>query len=170
VDTKLSGNGSDFPMLGIKVTTNLGTGFRANHLDFIILTWGLWGRDRPNGPAGRSKYSKETADVGSPAVSAVPAMLGTKLPTMVLSETRGLQLCSEVRGGIGCKWRLVPKHADRLPRVLILSLDPSVSGRTRLATAKDDPQRRERTLGPRHSSCLWFQLFSVEMRSFLPDD
>src|SRR5450755_3132065 len=53
VDTKLSGNGSDFPMLGIKVTTNLGTGFRANHLDFIILTWGLWGRDRPNGQAGR---------------------------------------------------------------------------------------------------------------------
>src|SRR6516164_5899026 len=26
----------------------------------------------------------------------------------------------------------------------------------------------ERTLGPRRSSCLWFQLFSVEMRSFLP--
>src|SRR5450755_4985649 len=76
VDTKLSGNGSDFPMLGIKVTTNLGTGFRANHLDFIILTWG---RDRPNGPAGRSQYSKETADVGSPAVSAVPAMLAAGL-------------------------------------------------------------------------------------------
>src|SRR6266853_152050 len=28
----------------------------------------------------------------------------------------------------------------------------------------------ERTLCPRRSSCLWFQLFSVEMRSFLPDD
>ena len=27
----------------------------------------------------------------------------------------------------------------------------------------------ERTLGPRRSSCLRFQLFSVEMRSFLPD-
>src|ERR1035437_4569581 len=28
----------------------------------------------------------------------------------------------------------------------------------------------ERTLGPRRSSCLRFQLFSVEMCSFLPDD
>jgi hypothetical protein len=28
----------------------------------------------------------------------------------------------------------------------------------------------ERTLGPRRSSCLRFQLFRVEMCSFLPDD
>src|SRR6516165_5688240 len=30
--------------------------------------------------------------------------------------------------------------------------------------------RRKRTLGPRRSSGLWFQVFAVETRSFLPDD
>jgi hypothetical protein len=33
----------------------------------------------------------------------------------------------------------VPKHTNRLTSGWILSLDPSVSRRTRLATAKDDP-------------------------------
>src|SRR3989441_5892534 len=50
---------------------------------------------------------------------------------------------------------------------LFRSLDPNVSRRTRLATAKDDPQGMERTLCPRRSSCLRLQLFSVEMCSFL---
>jgi hypothetical protein len=59
---------------------------------------------------------------------------------------------------------------NRLTSGWILSLDPSVSRRTRLATAKDDPQGMERTLCPRRSSCLRFQLFGVEMGSFLPDD
>jgi hypothetical protein len=31
---------------------------------------------------------------------------GDRLPTMVLSETRGLQLSSVMRGGIGSAWRL----------------------------------------------------------------
>jgi len=61
----------------------------------------------------------------------------------------------------------VPKHKNRLTAELILSLDPNVSRRTRLATAKDDPQGMERTLCPRRSSCLRLQLFSVEMCSFL---
>jgi len=64
----------------------------------------------------------------------------------------------------------VPKHTNRLTSERILSLDPSVSTRTRLATAKDViSPGMERTLCPRRSSCLRFQLFSVEMRSFLPD-
>ncbi len=33
----------------------------------------------------------------------------------------------------------MPKHTNRLTSEWILSLDPSVSRRTRLATAKDDP-------------------------------
>ncbi len=33
----------------------------------------------------------------------------------------------------------MPKHTNRLTSGWILSLDPSVSRRTRLATAKDDP-------------------------------
>src|ERR1022692_2565442 len=89
---------------------------------------------------------------------------------MVLSETRGLQLCWIMRGGIGSAWRLgAEAHKspnfwlDTLPRSERLKRNPT-------ATAKDDPQGMERTLGPRRSSCLRFQLFRVEMCSFLPDD
>jgi hypothetical protein len=46
MDAKFSGNGSDFPMLGVEVTANLRTGFRANHLSFIVLILGFWGTDR----------------------------------------------------------------------------------------------------------------------------
>jgi hypothetical protein len=65
----------------------------------------------------------------------------------------------------------VPKHTNRLTSEWILSLDPSVSTRTRLATAKDVIFPRDGTDSlPERSSCLRFQLFSVEMCSFLPDD
>src|SRR5579864_8351060 len=88
--------------------------------------------------------------------------------TMVLSETRGLQLSSVIRGGIGWEWRL--GTSLRLTFPWILALEPSVSRRTRLATAKEgSPKWMERTLGPKRSSCLWLQLFGVEMCSFLPD-
>src|SRR3984893_12307617 len=46
---------------------------------------------------------------------------------------------------------------DTLPR-------PERLRRTRLATAKNDPQGMEGTLCPRRSSCLRFQLFRVEMK------
>jgi hypothetical protein len=89
---------------------------------------------------------------------------------MVLSETRGLQLCWVMRGGIGSAWRLgAEAHKspnfwlDTLPRPERLKKKPT-------ATAKDDPQGMERTLGPRRSSCLRFQLFSVEMCPLLPQD
>jgi hypothetical protein len=80
---------------------------------------------------------------------------------MVLFETRGLQLSSVIRGGIGWEWRLEQAYGLTFPWILVL--EPSVSRRTRLATAKDDPQGMERTLGPKRSSCLRFQLFRVEM-------
>ena len=64
----------------------------------------------------------------------------------------------------------MPKHTkspnfllDTLPRPERLKKNPT-------ATAEDDSQGMDRTLGPRRSSCLWFQLFSVEICSFLPDD
>ena len=60
---------------------------------------------------------------------------------MVLSETRGLQLSWVMRGGIGLQWRLgAEAHKSPLTSEEILSLDPSVSRRTPLPTAKDDPQ------------------------------
>jgi hypothetical protein len=62
---------------------------------------------------------------------------------MVLSETRGLQLCWVVRGGIGSAWRLgAEAHKspnfwlDTLPRPERLKRNPT-------ATAKDDPQGGE---------------------------
>ena len=57
---------------------------------------------------------------------------------MVLFETRGLQLSSVIRGGIGWEWRLEQAYGLTFPWILVL--EPSVSRRTRLATAKDDPQ------------------------------
>jgi len=57
---------------------------------------------------------------------------------MVLFETRGLQLSSVIRGGIGWEWRLEQAYGLTFP--WILALEPSVSRRTRLAIAKDDPK------------------------------
>ena|ERR1700688_2852094 len=63
---------------------------------------------------------------------------------MVLSETRGLQLCWIMRGGIGSAWRLgAEAHKspnfwlDTLPRSERLKRNPT-------ATAKEDPQGMER--------------------------
>ena len=61
------------------------------------------------------------------------------------------------------------RSTNRLLTELILSLDPSVSEKTRLFTVKEYSPGMKRTFCPRHSSCLRFQLFRVEMRSFLPE-
>src|SRR5258708_22568021 len=62
---------------------------------------------------------------------------------MVLSETRGIQLCWIMRGGLGWAWRLgAEAHKspnfwlDTLPRSERLKRNPT-------ATAKDDPQGME---------------------------
>src|SRR6266699_2582334 len=87
---------------------------------------------------------------------------------MVLSETRGLQLCWIMRGGIGSAWRLgAEAHKspnfwlDTLPRSERLKKNPT-RHRQRMI-----PKAWNGTLGPRRSSCLLFQLFSVEMCSLL---
>jgi hypothetical protein len=61
------------------------------------------------------------------------------------------------------------RSTNRLLTELILSLDPSVSEKTRLFTVKEYSPGMKRTFCRRHSSCLRFQLFRVEMRSFLPE-
>src|SRR6266702_8353662 len=51
--------------------------------------------------------------------------VGFSGPTMVLSETRGLQLFWVMRGGIRCIWRLgAERRTQGLAHRLILSLDP----------------------------------------------
>jgi len=87
---------------------------------------------------------------------------------MVLSETRGLQLSSVIRGGIGWEWRLGTSlrpnfPMDTRPRTERLNKNPTGHRQGRIAKGW------ERTLGPKRSSCLWLQLFGVEMCSFLPD-
>jgi hypothetical protein len=46
---------------------------------------------------------------------------------MVLSETRGLQLSSVIRGGIGLRRRLSAERAHGLPSEWILTLEPKAS-------------------------------------------
>jgi hypothetical protein len=61
------------------------------------------------------------------------------VPTMVLSETRGLWLFRVVRGGIGsARWLGAEARRASLHR-LILSLEPERL-KNRLATTRDDPE------------------------------
>src|SRR5260370_41584082 len=62
-----------------------------------------------------------------PAVPEHLQQRGGDMPTMVLSETRGLWLCWVVRGGIRWPMRLSAK-AQSLTRPRILTLDPSTQG------------------------------------------
>jgi len=60
-----------------------------------------------------------------------------KVPTMILCETRGLQLSWVIRGGIGLTRRRGAKlqHTERLMSVSILSLEPE-HRKNRLATTE----------------------------------
>ena len=78
---------------------------------------------------------------------------------MVLSETRSLQLSWVMRGCIGLQWRLGAEAQNRLTSEQILSPDPSVSRRTRLATAKDVPQG--------DGTDSWFEMLKLLVVSFV---
>src|ERR1700719_1937545 len=60
------------------------------------------------------------------APEATQAYVSAKVPTMILCETRGLQLFWVVRGGIGLNRRLGAEfqHSERLITYSILSLEP----------------------------------------------
>ena len=88
---------------------------------------------------------------------------------MVLSETRGLWLCSIVREGIGwlrrlACWKHGPDFTDcYFPPKSSVSKSPTV-------TAGKWVPKDGQTLGQRRSSCLLFQIVGVETYLLLPDD
>src|ERR1700758_994801 len=89
------------------------------------------------------------------------------MPTMVLSETRGLWLFRVVREGLGSAVRLSARGTSCLTYQLRLALEPECL-ENRTATARKNPGLGG--LGRKHSSCLWFQMLGVEADSFLPND
>src|ERR1700730_4604406 len=103
------------------------------------------------------------------APEATQAYVSAKVPTMILCETRGLQLFWVVRGGIGLNRRLGAEfqHSERLITYSILSLEPERRKNRRANTGHE-------TLGiflgfsSQRSSCLRFQMFCVETSSLLP--
>ena len=92
--------------------------------------------------------------------------VGFSGPTMVLSETRGLQLFWVMRGGIRCIWRLgAERRTQGLAHRLILSLDPE---RRKNRLANHRVNKPGLAWSCRRSSCLRFQMFCVETSSFFP--
>jgi hypothetical protein len=92
---------------------------------------------------------------------------GGQVPTIVLSETRGLSLFRVIREGLGSSGRLGARGTSCLTSQLRLALEPECLP-NRTATARKNPGMGG--LGPKHSSCLWFQRLSVEAHSSLPYD
>src|SRR3974390_2081196 len=88
--------------------------------------------------------------------------------TIVLSGTRGPWLFRVIREGLGSAVRLSARSTQQ----------PNYTSETlsRPRVSREPDGHRLRTslrwsgLGPRHSSCLWFQILGVEARPFLPDD
>ena len=60
--------------------------------------------------------------------------VGISGPTMVLSETRGLQLFWVIRGGIRCIWRLGAERQQAGPNSLMDTLPQPERGKNRLAS------------------------------------
>ena len=119
----------------------------------------LWARlEQPMELSG-TWYLRRTGDANLKRQQA-ESVVG--VPTMVLSETRGLQLFWVVRGGIGWPMRLIQAYPARW----ILSLEPE-RFKNRLAIAGFSPAWLHWFL---RSSCLCFQFSCVEAFSFLPND
>src|SRR5882762_10296850 len=93
---------------------------------------------------------------------------GGQVATIVLSGTRGPWLFLVIREGLGSGVRLGARSAQRLTYQLRLALEPECLENP-TATAREDPWGWS-GLGPRHSSCLWFQMLGVEAHSSLPHD
>ena len=92
---------------------------------------------------------------------------GGQVPTIVLSETRGLWLFRVVREGLESAVRLSARGTSCLTSQLRLALEPECLENP-TTTTREDPGCGG--LGQRHSSCLWFQMLAVEAHSSLPHD
>src|SRR5260221_1123321 len=83
--------------------------------------------------------------------------------TIVLSGTRGPWLFLVIREGLGSGVRLGARSTQRLTYQLRLALEPECPREPHGHRQRRSPAWSG--LGPRHSSCLWFQMLSVEARS-----
>src|SRR5579863_539485 len=104
----------------------------------------------------------------SPSVLRPTSKTGCQVPTMVLSEARGLSLFRVIREGLESAVRLGARGTQRLTYQWRLALEPERL-RSRTNHRPVEFQGMGRT-AERHSSCLWFQMLGVERNSFLPND
>jgi hypothetical protein len=104
----------------------------------------------------------------SPSVPKPAKQNGGQVATIVLSETHGLWLFRVIREGLGSAVRLGARGTQRLTNQLRLALEPECLENS-TATAREDSHDGADS-GPRHSSCLWFQMIGVEAHPFLPHD
>src|SRR5947208_6691662 len=125
------------------------------------------GRRLASSPVCGSVVERGVARYPGPSVAAffVPCgsackQRGGNVPTMVLSETRGLWLL------LGCPMgHTVARETHCLTRPGILTLEPvrSAAGRSHASV------KLARSFGAERLGCLWLQLLGVEAFSFLPN-
>jgi hypothetical protein len=93
---------------------------------------------------------------------------GGQVPTMVLSETRGLWLFRVIREGLGSSVRLSARGRTAP------NFTAETRSRTRVSGETDGHRQRKSPgwsgFGQRHSSCLWLQMLGVEAHILLPHD
>jgi hypothetical protein len=77
---------------------------------------------------------------------------GGQVPTMVLSETRGLSLFRVVREGLGSAVRLGARSTPRLTYQLRLALEPECLENP-TATAREDPRDGADSVGDTQAAC-----------------
>jgi hypothetical protein len=70
VNTQFSGDGADFPMLGVKVTANLNVGFWIDHLGSSYGSWNSWERiDETATPAADDAAQERARRLFGPALT-----------------------------------------------------------------------------------------------------
>ena len=93
---------------------------------------------------------------------------GGEVPTIVLSETRGLIAFSGCPRGhrVSRETGGARSTLSAVTGLRILTLEPE-RRKNRKPSPEMNPVRKR--LSSLRSSCLWFQMFSVETHSFLPN-
>jgi hypothetical protein len=74
VNAQFAGDGADFPMLRVKVTTNLDVRFWIDHLD-VSLDRGIGGKDRQGGRSVRRECSTRIVPAAGRANSGLSALI-----------------------------------------------------------------------------------------------
>jgi hypothetical protein len=98
-------------------------------------------------------YQRFSSTVATkPSVLKLAKQNGGQVPTMVLSETRGLWLFRVVREGLGSAVRLGARGTQRLTFQLRLALEPECLENP-MATAREDPRDGADSVGDTQAAC-----------------